>query len=414
MPRKGLGTICVQDRIFDQGAINMPVFHSSTFAYNDLDAAAAAFEGDGSWVYARVGNPTVFEFEEKMTMLEGGLASVAFGSGMAAIFAVILSTCNPGDTILCVDEVYGGTHELLKTAVVDLNIEVKTFSPDLENFPFHEKNVKLIFAETPTNPSLHVVDIEKLVDISTGYTDALVCIDNTFATPVNQQPLRLNADVVLHSATKYINGCGEIIGGVVTVGKWAGTDFFEKLMQKRLCTGGIMSPDTASKCLTGIKSLAVRMDRHNENAYYVVSFFTAYPEYVKVVRYPGFGGMVSVEFDDKETAKAFVDNFDLGTIAVSLGEAKTLVNHPATMTHSTYSSEELVEIGLTEGLVRFSIGLEDKEDLYISMEMAFELVKEVEDDRPRESKACSRDGDSRSECEKVDRIPYEIRFGSNV
>ena len=414
MPRKKLGTLCVQDRIYDQGAVNMPIFHSSTFAYESLDAAACAFEGDGSWVYARVGNPTVFEFEEKMTLLEGGLASVAFGSGMAAIFAVILSTCKPGDAILCVDEVYGGTHELLKTAVADLNIEVKTFSPDLENFPFHEKNVKLIFAETPTNPSLHVVDIEKLVDVSTGYTDALVCIDNTFATPINQQPLKLNADITLHSATKYINGCGEIIGGVVTVGRWAGTDFLDKLMQKRLCTGGIMGPDTASKCLTGIKSMAVRMDRHYENAWYVAHLFSAYPEYVKAVRYPGFGGMVSVEFNDRETAKSFVDNFDLGTIAVSLGEAKTLVNHPATMTHSTYSSEELEEIGLTEGLVRFSIGLEDKVDLGISMETAFELIKEGGDDRPRECKTLSRDKYPRPEREEVAGIPYEIRFGSDV
>ena len=414
MARKRLGTLCVQDRIYDQGAVNMPIFHSSTFAYDSLDAAARAFEGDGGWVYARVGNPTVFEFEEKMTLLEGGLASVAFGSGMAAIFAVILSTCKPGDTILCVDEVYGGTHELLKTAVKDLNITVKTFSPDLKDFPFHEKNVKLIYAETPTNPSLHVVDIEHLVDVSTGYTDALVCIDNTFATPINQQPLRLNADISLHSATKYINGCGEIIGGVVTVGKWAGTDFFDKLMQKRLCTGGIMGPDTASKCLTGIKSLSVRMDRQNENAWYVAHLFTAYSEYVKVVRYPGYGGMVSVEFNDKETAKTFVDNFDLGTIAVSLGEAKTLVNHPATMTHSTYSSEELAEIGLTEGLVRFSIGLEDKVDLDISIETAFEMIKEGGDDRPRECKAHSRDRHSGAKCEEVDRLPYEIRFGSDV
>ena len=414
MPRKGLGTLCVQDRIYDQGAVNMPIFHSSTFAYDSLDAAAAAFEGDGGWVYARVGNPTVFEFEEKMTLLEGGLASVAFGSGMAAIFAVILSTCKPGDTILCVDEVYGGTHELLKTAVADLNIKVKTFSPDLENFPFHEKNVKLIFAETPTNPSLHVVDIEKLVDVSTGYTDALVCIDNTFATPVNQRPLEFNVDVVIHSATKYINGCGEIIGGVATVGKWAGTDFFEKLMQKRLCTGGIMCPDTASKCLTGIKSLAVRMDRHNENANFVMSVFTHYWEYVKVVRYPGFGGMVSVEFNDRETAKNFIDNFDLGTIAVSLGEAKTLVNHPASMTHATYSSEELAEIGLTEGLVRFSIGLEERVDLAASIQTAFELIKEDGDDRPRKCKAFNRDRYPRSEREEVDRIPYEIRFGSDV
>jgi len=414
MSRRKLGTLCVQDRIYDQGAVNMPIFHSSTFAYENLDAAARAFEGDGGWVYARVGNPTVFEFEEKMTLLEGGLASAAFGSGMAAIFAVILSTCKPGDTILCVDEVYGGTHELLKTAVADLNISVKTFSPDLSNFPFHEKNVKLIYAETPTNPSLHVVDIEHLVDVSTGYTDALVCIDNTFATPINQRPLKLNADITLHSATKYINGCGEIIGGVVTVGKWAGTDFFGKLMQKRLCTGGIMGPDTASKCLTGIKSLAVRMDRHNENATFVSDVFARYSEHLKNVRYPGFGGMVSVEFNSKEIAKKFVDNFDLGTIAVSLGEAKTLVNHPASMTHSTYSSEELAKIGLTEGLVRFSIGLEDKEDLGASIDVAFELVKEEGDDRPRECKAYCRDRHSRSECEKVDRIPYEVRFGSNV
>ena len=175
-----------------------------------------------------------------------------------------------------------------------------------------------------------------------------------------------------------------------------------------------MGPDTASKCLTGIKSLAVRMERHNENAYYVAIAFSHYCDYVKSVKYPGFGGMVSVEFNDKATARAFVDNFDLGTIAVSLGEAKTLVNHPASMTHSTYSSEELAEIGLTEGLVRFSIGLENAEDLLISIQTAFELVKEGGNDRPRECKAYSRDRNTRPKRKKLDQVPFEVRFGSNV
>lgn len=371
-----IGTRCVQDRIYDQGAINMPVFHSSTFAFENLSAAARAFEGNESWVYSRLGNPTVFEFEEKMTYLECGLASVSFSSGMAAIFAVILTTCKPGDTILCVEEVYGGTHELLKTAVKNLNIVVETFKPDLSDFPFGAKNVKLIFVETPTNPSLHLVPLPQLMDVSTVHKDALVCVDNTFATPIYQQPLEYNVDLVLHSATKYINGHGEIIGGIVTVGKWAGTDFFSDLVKIRTCTGGIMSPDTASKCLMGLKTLDVRMQRHTENAAELASVFNhvRWEDYVKRINYPDFGGMVSVEFTNKEIAELFINNFTLGTVAVSLGETKTLVNHPASMTHSTYTEDELRSIGLSPGLVRFSIGLEDLEDLGDSAWNALEMI----------------------------------------
>lgn len=392
MMYKNLGTRCVQDRAYDQGAINIPIYHSSTFVYEDLTAASRAFEGDGSWIYSRIGNPTVFEFEEKMTYLEGGLASVAFASGMAAIFAVILSTCKPGDTMLCVEEVYGGTHELLKTVVKDLNIEVLTFKPDLSDFPFGAKNVKLIFVETPTNPSLHEVSLESLVDVATGHQDALICVDNTFATPVYQRPIELNVDLVLHSATKYINGHGEIVGGVVTVGRWAGTDFFIKLSRTRSCTGGIMSPDTAAKCLSGIKTLDVRMLRHSENGNIFAKTFKhdRWAPYVKKVNYPGYGGMVSVEFTNKDVAETYINNFSLGTIAVSLGETKTLVNHPASMTHSTYNDEELKKIGLSPGLVRFSVGLEDTTDLSESSWLALELMdmqlrEGIKDDRPRES-----------------------------
>jgi len=337
-------------------AINVPVCFSSTYEFDSLGEAELTFNGMlSNFCYSRLGNPTVQAFEDKMTEIESGLGSLAFSSGMAAITAVILTLCKPGDEILCVEEVYGGTHELLKTIVKDLDITVNTFPPDLSRFDSHYFDTKLVFIETPTNPSLHTINISEVMKIRGLFADAYVCVDNTFATPYFQQPIyQHGVDIVLHSATKYIGGHGDLIGGIATVGP--DNNLFERLKKVRTTTGAIMDPMTAFLCLRGLKSLAVRMRQHELNALTLSSLFD---EYGVKYNYPNLGGMITIDLDNRELAKIFIGYLKGPKLAVSLGETSTLLNVPALMTHATYSDEELESIGLTPGQIRISTGLED-------------------------------------------------------
>lgn len=371
---KKIDSILVREEPGPHGVINTPLYLSSTYAFPSVEDAAAIFarEKDG-YVYGRIGNPTVVAFEEKMAEIEEGERGFAFASGMAAIFAVIMATCRPGDNILCVEEVYGGTHELLKTVVKDLEIGVVTFSPDLKNFPTGIQNVGLIFVETPTNPSLHVVDLLHLWKLAWAYyPEAHVCVDNTFATPIHQRPLaNPRVDAVIHSATKYIGGHGDLVGGII-VCRWQRLP--EKLATVRNTTGGIMSPFTAFLCLRGLQTLVLRMERHNKNARLLRLLFDGYREHTNKIMYPGFGGMISVEFKSRELVEKFVSNLKGVAIAVSLGKTRTIVNIPALMTHSTYSDEELTAVGIKPGLVRISTGIEDPGELVEEFKAALESL----------------------------------------
>lgn len=377
---RNIETLLTSETIGPCRSINTPVYLSSTYGFNSIEEAETAFLNDDEHVYSRIGNPTVEEFETKMSMIECDLPSYgcAFSSGMAAISSIIMTECSPGDVVLCVEEVYGGTWKLLEQLSLNYGIKVQTFPPDLYFDPRSiDKNVKIILVETPTNPSLHKVDLEKLNDIlkfAGLYGNITRCVDNTFATPLYQQPLMdFNADVVIHSSTKYIGGHGDLIGGVVVSDY---DSFIERLRETRTNMGCIMSPFTAFLCLRGLKTLSVRMERHTQNATALYSLLTVGGwSTVKKVEYPGFSGMLSVEFESRYSADDFVRNLEIPIVAVSLGETKTLINVPSCMTHKSYSDEELKKLGISPGLVRISVGIENKNDLLHDFSKSLELLE---------------------------------------
>jgi methionine-gamma-lyase len=367
------------------GAISTPIYQSSTFAFKSARHGAALFAGEEEgFVYTRLGNPTQMALEKEMAFLEGGEKALAFASGMAAISGVILFFCRNGDNIVSSDTVYGGTHNLYKETLPLWNIETREIdATHIENFrKVIDQKTKLIFIETPANPTLSILDISECSKIAGEYNIPLV-VDNTFSTPYLQKPLELGADIVIHSATKYIGGHGDTIAGLV-IGKG---DFIDKLRAYILRDlGGVISPLNAWLLLRGLKTLPVRMDRHCANALEISKFLSLHPK-INWVRYPGlsthphydlakkqmknFGGMVTFEVKGgRKAGEILMNNVGLITLAVSLGDCDSLIEHPASMTHSTYSREELKEIGITEGLIRLSVGLEDPGDIITDLKLA--------------------------------------------
>ncbi|MBN2426174.1 MAG: aminotransferase class I/II-fold pyridoxal phosphate-dependent enzyme [Calditrichaceae bacterium] len=360
------------------GALGIPIYQSSTFAFKSAKHGADIFSGvQQGYVYTRIGNPTQEAFEKEMAFLEAGEAALAFGSGMAAISTVVLACCKAGDNFISNNTLYGGTHSLFSETLPNYNIKVKEVdSTDLQNvIDAIDEKTRLIYIETPANPTLAITDIAECSKIAKKNQIPLV-IDNTFATPYFQRPLKLGADIVIHSATKYIGGHGDTVAGVV-IGK---KDFIDKLRSNFLRDlGGIISPLNAWLLVRGLKTLAVRMERHQLNALRIAKFLQFHPKISKVW-YPGltthpqhetakkqmlgYGGMVSFEVKGgRKAGEKLMNNVKIFTLAVSLGDVDSLIEHPASMTHSTYNKEELKSAGISEGLVRVSIGIEDPKDL---------------------------------------------------
>ena len=371
------------------GALSTPIYQSSTFAFKSARHGAQIFSGElEGYVYTRLGNPTQAAFEREMAFLEGGEAALAFASGMAAIAGVIMLLCRCGDNLVSGATVYGGTHNLYKESLPMWGIEAREV--DATNLSAIEEAIdsktRLIFIETPANPTLDIIDIEKCAEIAHRHNIPLV-VDNTFATPYLQRPLEMGADIVIHSATKYIGGHGDTVAGVV-IGK---KDFIDELRGKIIRDlGGIISPLNAWLLLRGLKTLPVRMDRHCQNALEIAKFLSLHPK-VNWVRYPGltthpqhelakrqmrnFGGMITFEIQGgRKAGERLMDNVGLITLAVSLGDCDSLIEHPASMTHSTYSEEELAQVGITEGLIRLSVGLEDPSDLIADLKQALSKI----------------------------------------
>ena len=371
------------------GALTTPIYQTSTFEFATVEQGGRRFAGqEAGYIYTRLGNPTVTSVEEKVAALEGGEAALGTAAGMGAISSALWSSVVAGDEIVASDTLYGCTFALLNHGMTKFGVSVKFVDmANLENVKAAlSEKTKVVYLETPCNPTLKVVDIEEIAKIAHGYNkDIRVIVDNTFASPYLQQPLKLGADTVVHSATKYINGHGDVIAGFV-VGK---ADFIAKVRMFGLkdMTGAVMSPFDAFLIARGLKTLDIRMEKHCANAMKVAQFLHDHPAVDKVY-YPGLedfegyeiakkqmkkpGGMMSIELKaDRDTAAAALNKLKLCTIAVSLGDAETLVEHPATMTHSTYTSEELKASGISEGLVRISIGLEDPEDIIADFEQAF-------------------------------------------
>lgn len=371
------------------GALTPPIYQTSTFEFSSVEEGGRRFAGqEEGFIYSRLSNPTVNTAEEKVAALEGGEAALGTAAGMGAISAALWTSVVAGDEILASDTLYGCTFSLMNHGMSKFGVTAKFLDfANLESVKAAlSPKTKVVYLETPCNPTLKVVDIAEVARIAHEYNPAIrVIVDNTFASPYLQQPLKLGADVVVHSATKYLNGHGDVIAGFV-VGK---ADFINEVRTFGLkdMTGAVMSPFDAFLIARGLKTLDIRMERHCANAMKVARFLHDHPAVAKVY-YPGLedfegyeiakkqmkkpGGMMAIELKaDRDTAAAALNRLKLCTIAVSLGDAETLVEHAATMTHSTYTSEELAASGISEGLVRISVGLEDPEDIIADFEQAF-------------------------------------------
>ncbi len=375
-------------------AVSTPIFQSSTFAFENAEHGAAVFRGeDNSYVYTRLGNPTQAALETEMAYLEKGEAALALASGMAAATTAVLTCCQAGDHIVSGDTLYGGTHQLFTQTLPRLGINV-TEVPAYDPANFAKaitKKTKLVYLETPANPTLVLTDIAAVAKIARA-KGIPVLVDNTFCTPYLQNPLELGADIVLHSATKYIGGHGDTVAGILV----GSADW---MMQARMETlrdvGGCISPFNAWLLLRGLKTLPVRMDRHMTNAMEVAQFLSYHPKVDKVI-YPGlkthpqhdlaarqqrgFGGMISFmvsggnKISGREAGRIVMDTVELCTLAVSLGDVDTLIEHPATMTHSTYNEEELLKVGIDPAMVRLSVGLENVEDIIADLRQALSKI----------------------------------------
>ena len=381
-PEYGFATRAVHtgnDVDAETGAIRRPITMANSYEL-PYDPSQTSWSTPGANMYTRNGGSNQGYLEEKIASLEGGEAALATASGMGAISSALWSAVVAGDEIVASDTLYGCTYALLNHGMAKFGVGVTLIDfTDLEKVKAAmTEKTKVVYLETPCNPNLKIVDIEAIAKIAHDFNPAIrVIVDNTFATPYLQRPLALGADVVVHSATKYLNGHGDVIAGVIVSD--AEFIFQCRMFGVKDMTGAVMSPFNAFLMARGLKTLDIRMERHSNNAMKVARFLHDHPA-VDQVYYPGLedfegyeiakkqmklpGGMISIELKaDKATTAAALNKLELCTIAVSLGDAETLVEHPATMTHSTYTAEELAAAGIPEGLVRISIGLEDPEDI---------------------------------------------------
>ena len=390
-PNVGLGTKAIHAgnvKDAQYGALTTPIYQTSTFVFDSCEQGGRRFAGaEAGYIYTRLGNPTVSVLENKVAALEGGEACVAAASGMGAISSALWTIAGAGKHIVADGTLYGCTFALLNHGMSRYGVEVSFVdTSDLAAVKAALKeNTCAVYLETPANPNLKIADIAAVAEAAHSYNPAIkVVCDNTFASPALQNPLALGADVVVHSATKYLNGHGDVIAGFV-VGK---ADFIGEVRMFGLkdMTGAVMDPFAAYLILRGLKTLEIRMERHCANAKAIAEFLDQHPA-VEKVYYPGlknhvghdiaarqmkdFGGMLSFEVKGGRAAGTkLVNALHLITVAVSLGDAETLIEHPASMTHSTYTEEELAASGIPGGLIRLSAGLENAEDIIADLEQA--------------------------------------------
>ena len=395
LDKMGFGTRAVHAgnvRDTQYGSLTMPIYQTSTFYFDSCEQGGRRFAGEeGGYIYTRLGNPTTTVLENKIAALEGGEACAAASSGMGAISSCLWSIAGAGKHIIADETLYGCTFALLSHGMTQYGVEV-TFTDlsKLENLTANlRENTVALYLETPANPNLKITDIELLAKAAHEYNpEILVVCDNTFASPALQNPLKLGADVVVHSATKYLNGHGDVIAGFVV----GSAEFITKVKMFGLkdMTGATLGPFESWLILRGLKSLEIRVERHTASAKKIAEYLYNNDK-VEHVNYPGlpthpgheiakrqmkdFGGMISFEIKGgKEAGMKFCNALKLCTIAVSLGDAETLIEHPASMTHSTYGPEDLKTAGISAGLIRLSVGLENADDIIADMQQAFDSI----------------------------------------
>lgn len=361
------------------GAVTVPIYQTSTFVQEAL-GHHKGFE------YARTSNPTRLALERNIAVLEQGKAGFAFASGMAAITATLM-LLKAGDHVIVTDNVYGGTYRLFTQVLTNLGMEFDFVdTSNLENIrAVVRPNTKMIFIETPTNPLLTLTDL-RLTAAFCKESNFLMAVDNTFMSPYFQRPLALGADIVVHSSTKYLNGHSDGVGGVMAV---ASAELAQKIGFIQNSAGAVLAPFEAWLVLRGIKTLALRMQRHNENAMHIAEYLQ-HVKKVQHVYYPGlsthsqyelakkqcsgFGGMISFDVGSLEKATKVVESTKIFSLAESLGGVESLIGHPVTMTHASVPKEKRLKMGLTDGIVRLSVGVEDVEDLIGDLGYALDQI----------------------------------------
>lgn len=373
------------------GALATPIHQTATFTFESAEQGGRRFAlEEGGYIYSRLGNPTNTQLEDKLAMLEGAEAAISTASGIGAVASAFWTVLKAGDHVVAAKTLYGCTYAYLNHGISRYGVEV-TFvdTTNLEEVrQAMRDNTKVVYLETPANPNLEVADIEAISEIAHQNKDCIVMVDNTFCTPYIQRPLEFGADVVIHSGTKFLNGHGDVISGFVV-----GSGEFIKnvrLFGVKDMTGASLSPFDAFLIIRGMKTLEIRMEKHCENAMKVAKFLEGHNA-VEKVYYPGLESFPQYELAKKqmslpgaviafevkggiEEGKKVINSTELCTIAVSLGDAETLIQHPASMTHSPYTKEEREMAGISDGLIRIAVGLENVEDIINDLDNALKCI----------------------------------------
>jgi methionine-gamma-lyase len=387
-------TKCVHSGIdeYEYGAVVPPIYQTSTFKFKSAQHGASLFAGEEKgYIYTRMANPTVEALENAIAELEGGYKALGCASGMAATHTIFASLLSTGDHVVCSAAVYGPTSTLLSTVMKKFGVETSSVdTSDIETVKKAIKpNTKVIFVETPGNPTLCISDLEVISKLAKSI-NAKVVVDNTFMSPALQNPLMLGADIVMHSLTKFINGHADVVGGIIVVKDEETYKHFRKTLNQ---IGGVIDPFNSFLVHRGLKTLAIRMEKHSRNAQKIAEYLEKHP-LVNNLRYPGLkshpqyklglkqhkdtGGMITFEVEGGiEAGKILMNSVRLCQLAVSLGGVETLIQHPASMTHFSMGKEARLVASITDGLVRISVGIENADDLIADLDQALEKVKEA-------------------------------------
>ncbi|HNX32879.1 MAG TPA: PLP-dependent aspartate aminotransferase family protein [Holophaga sp.] len=389
---KGFNTKLVHAGIEEDayGSVVTPIYQASTFAFRDAQQGADRFAGKAEgYIYTRIGNPTTAALEANVAQLENGFGATAMSSGMGAVSTVYMALLNAGDHMVSTDSVYGPSRVIMEKHFSRFGVQ-STYvdTTDLDNLRAAIKpNTRLVYVESPSNPAMQVTDIAAAARIA-HEAGAVLVVDNTFASPCLQKPLDLGADVVLHSVTKFINGHADVVGGIVISRT---EELHKKIRGMMIMMGCNMDPHQAYLVSRGLKTLALRVERAQENAQKVAEWLEGHPkiEWVRYIGLPshpqhelsrrqmsGFGAMIAFELRGGVAAgRTVMDNVRLAGLAVSLGGVETLISHPASMTHAGMARPDRVAAGITDGLVRLSVGIEDVEDIIADLDQALAKVE---------------------------------------
>ncbi len=372
------------------GSVNVPIFQSSTFEFESAEEGARCFLGESDgYIYTRLGNPTINALEKMVAELEGGFGGIGTSSGMGAINTVYMALLSKGDHMVSSDAVYGPSRVIMEDHYSRYGVE-STYvnTSDINNIKKAVKsNTKVLYIETPANPTVEITDIKACAEIAKEH-GLVLAVDNTFSSPYLQRPLELGADVVLHSMTKFINGHADIVGGMVVA---KSREMYKKLRSMMTALGCNLDPHQSYLVIRGLKTLAIRIDKAQQNAQKIAEYLEKHPK-VEWVRYPGLPSHPQYELAKKqmdgpgalisfglkggfEAGKTMMNNVKISILAVSLGGVESLIEHPASMTHSKVSKEDKQKAGISDGLVRYSAGIEDINDLIWDLEQALAKVK---------------------------------------